>query len=387
MPPRAAASPPPLRAPDFPTALARGLPAVVVLAGAERYFREDALAGIVSHVLPDGDPGGAFLRLDARRPEDREGVSGAVDELRSASLFGGDKVVAIDHPESASGPWAAVARTSPITVLAKAALTAPVGGSVLVLLTAKGVKGKEAAPVKSLQKAGALVVDCRSLYDTPGTWKRNAPKHDHELARFLSARAGEQYRKRLGLPEAHLLTELVGSDLGALLDGLESLALYVGDRDAITADDVHATHGARRSDPAWRLVDAVFEGDRGAAIGLLETALARGLPDARGGTIARGEALFGYLGAALHGQYKKVLAGAEALAAGDEPGAIARTLGIPSFRADAFVARCRRDPRRLLDAHEAFFLAEMAVKSGRMPAAAALERLVVDLLTRVPAMA
>ena len=37
------------------------------------------------------------------------------------SVTVGDKVVAIDHPESASGPWAAVARTSPITVLAKAA--------------------------------------------------------------------------------------------------------------------------------------------------------------------------------------------------------------------------------------------------------------------------
>lgn len=384
MPPRAPSTPAPMRASDFPMAIARGLPGVVVLAGAERWFREDALARIVAHVLPDGDPGSALQRLDARRTEDREGVSAAVDELRSVSLFGGDKVVAIDNPESASGPWAAVARTSPITVMARTALESPVGGSVLVLLTSRGVKGKDSAPVKSLQKAGALVVDCRALYDSPGTWKRAAAKHDHELARFLSARIGEEHGKRMGLAETHLLTELVGTVLSALVDALESLALYVGDRDRVTADDVHATHGARRTDPAWRLVDAVFEGDRAQAVSLLEGALKHGLPDARGGTIARGEALFGYLGASLHGQYRKVLAGAEALAAGDDPGTVARTLGVPSFRADAFLARCRRDSRVLLRAHAAFFEAEMAVKTGRMPAAAALERLVVELLRHVP---
>ena len=387
MPPRAASSAVPLRASDMAQAVARGLPPVVVLAGAERFFREEALGLVVDHVLPEGDPGGAFLRFDARRAEDREGVSAAVDELRSVSLFGGGKVVAIDNPESASGPWAAVARTSPITVLAKAALQAPGGDGVLVLLTSKGVKGRDAAPVKTLQKAGALVVDCRALYDSPGAWKRGGPKHDHELARFLASRMGERHGKRMGLPEAHLLTELIGTDLSALVDALESLALYVGDGDHVRTDDVHATHGARRSDPAWRLVDAVFEGDRAGAIALLEGALARGLPDARGTAVVRGEALFGYLGAALHGQYRKILAGAEALAAGEDPGAISRDLGIPSFLADSFLARCRRDPRKLLDAHGAFFAAEMGVKGGRVPAAAALERLVVDLLTRVPSSA
>mgnify|MGYP001824591251 CR=1 FL=1 len=213
---------------------------------------------------------------------------------------------------------------------------------------------------------------------------RNAPKHDHELARFLSSRMGAVHGKRLGLEEAHLLTELVGSALGSLVDALASLALYVGDKERVTADDVHATHGARRSDPAWHLIDAVFDGNRHEAVTLRVQALARGRPDASGGPRARGDARFGYLTAARHGQYRQILAGAAALARGADAGGLARSLGGPSFKADAFLRRCRRPPPRLLDAHQAFFDAEWAVKTGRAPAAAALERLVVDLLMRVP---
>ncbi|MFV1958222.1 MAG: hypothetical protein ACC662_02290, partial [Planctomycetota bacterium] len=204
--PRAPA-PKPLPAPDLPARLAQGVPQVVVLAGAEPWFREDGLARIVARVLPDGDCGGAFQRHDARRPEDREGVSAAIDEVRTRSLFGGGKVIAIDNAESASGPWAAVGRTSPMTVLARAALASPQPERVLVLLTSRPVKGKGAAPVASLAKAGALVVDCRALYDTPGAWRRGVPPYENELARFLSRRMRELYDKRLDLLAAHALAQ------------------------------------------------------------------------------------------------------------------------------------------------------------------------------------
>ena len=117
-----------LPAASIETRLDEGVPGIVVLAGGERWFREEGLAAIVRRLLPSGDPGVSFLRYDARRAEDREGVSAAVDDVRSSSLFGGGgRVVAIDNPESAGGPWAA-GRSSPVLTLAKAAAGTPAGG-------------------------------------------------------------------------------------------------------------------------------------------------------------------------------------------------------------------------------------------------------------------
>ena len=374
-----------LPAAEFAQRLAAGVPQVVVLAGAERFFREDGLTRIVGAVLPEGDPGGSLQRLDARRPEDREDVSAAVDNLRSTSLFGGGKVIAIDHPEAATGRWTQGKVKSPIAEIARVAMEGDTGDSVLVLLTPKPVKGKDAVPLKTLMTAGALVVDCRSLYDAPGPWQRGAPPHEHELARFVSRRMQTLHGKQIALPEAHALTRLVGSDLAELHDALASLALFVGDRHQIRTEDLHEVVGATRTDPAWHLVDAVFEGNVAAALDLLEQAFDRGIADARGAVGVRGdEALFGYLSAALHGQFRKVLAGAEGLAAGEDEQTVARGQGVPSFRTQEFLSRCRRDPVALLRRHRAFFEAEQGVKGGRVPARMALERLVVALARPAP---
>lgn len=366
---------------DLPARLAGGAPPVVVLAGAERWFREDGLDRIVAAVLPGGDPGASFVRLDARRPEDREGVSAAVDDLRSPALFGGGKVIAIDAPESAGGPWAREARTSPLVLLAREALRAPVVGSTLVLLTAKPVKGKEAVPTKTLLETGAWVVDCRALYDAPGPWQRASAPHDHELARYLVRRMAEVHGKRLALVEAHALSRLVGSDLAGLGGALLTLALNAGERSTIAAEDLAAL-GATRTDPAWDLVDAVFSGEVDPALERLEQARARGLADTRLGTGVRGdEALLAVLGAALHGQFRKLLAAAEGLADGRPAEEVVRELGIPPFQQEPFLARVPRDRAGWLACHGVFLQAELAVKSGRSPAGVALTRLVIDLAT------
>jgi DNA polymerase III delta subunit len=355
------------------------VPAVVVLAGAERWFREEGLKRIVDAVLPDGDPGGCFRRLDARLAEDREAVAAAIDELHTGSLFGTGKVVAIEHPEAAAGPWLRDKRQSPITALAVAAAEAPVANTVLVLSTSRPVKGQGAVSTAVLTKAGALVVDCRALYDAPGPWERGAAPYDHELARFLASRMRHRHGKRLDVQDAHVLTRLVGADLGDLDDALASLALYAEARERITSADLDAVHGRRRTDPAWRLTDAVFDRDLSTALDLVEAAFQRGIPDARGGVVVRPEGVFAMLFAALHGTYRRVLAGAEALARGGTPADVAKAAGVPAFRANAFLERCRRDPAALLARNTAFLDAETGVRGGGRPHRAALERLVLAL--------
>jgi DNA polymerase III delta subunit len=234
--------------------------------------------------------------------------------------------------------------------------------------------------VATLVKAGALVVDCRPLYDAPASWQRGASAHEHELATFVARRMGEVYGKRLSKVDAHAITRLVGTDLGALDTALRTLALYVGDAPGAGPEDIHAALGRTRNDPAWRLTDAVADGDAPRALELLEAALARGVPDGRGALVSSPDALFMFVGAALFSTWRRLLAGAEALALGEDAAQAARAQGVPPFKVEAFLDQCRaHDVADLLVRSGAFLEAELGVKGGTTPARVALERLVVRL--------
>jgi len=267
--------------------------------------------------------------------------------------------------------------------LAEPALEAAIGGSVLVLSTSRPVKGQGAVPLATLQKKGALVVDCRALYDAPGPWERNAREHDHELARHLVRRAKLAHKKSLGLPEAHALTRRIGSDLGDLEQALETLALFAGSRTSLSVEDLDACFSGEREDPVWGLVDAVLDLRPAEALARLEAALAHGLADPRGLPITRPEALFPLVTGALHAGWRRVLAGAEGLARGENEAEIVRAAGLPPFRGETHLRRCRRDPRAWQLKNAAFLEAELGVKGGSVPPEVALTRLVAALATPV----
>ena len=366
-----------LPAVQLPRRLAReGVPPVLVLAGAEAWFRERGTEAAIRLTLPDGDPGGGVVRLDARNPEQRERVPSAVEELRTASLFAAGKVVVVENPEAAPSSG----RAATLTQLARAASAAPVAGSVLVLSTSQPVKGRGSVSTKTLMGLGALVVDCRALYDAPAPWERGSPPYDHELSRFVSQRMRQVHKKTLDVEQAHAVTRMVGADLGALDDTLRSLALYVGQRKEVTAEDVADSVGETREGPIWKLVDAVLERNVEEALRLVDAAFARGLSDARGAVTVRPEALCAMLTAALHGAWRRTLAGAEALARGETQDEIAKAQGVPPFLATRFVSRCRRDPGEMLRRHAAFLEAEAGSKGGGVPPRLAVERLVTALL-------
>lgn len=409
-------APPPVSATQFLERVGTlSLPPVIVLAGSERWFRETAIAAVLARVFPSGDPGGGVLRLSARDPAQCERVGTAVEELRSSSLFGEGRVVVVEHPESAGGvregddeseddqddarddrpqggsdgsPRAAAGRgaappakrgRSPLLDLALPALAAAIDGAVLLLSTERPVKGRGAVPLATLSKAGALVVDCRAPYDAPAPWERGAKAYEHELARHLVLRSKVRFAKRLALQEAHALTRRVGSDLDDLEQALATLALYAGERPAFSAEDVEACFRGERENPVWPLVDAVLDGRLAEAVERLEGAFREGLADPRGLPLVRPEALYPLISSALLTGYRRVLAGAEALARGESDDEVAASSGVPPFLSGPHLARCRRDPGPWLARHVAFLQAERGVKSGRVPPDVALERLIVSL--------
>ncbi len=67
----------------------------------------------------------------------------------------------------------------------------------------------------------------------------------------------EELGKRLGAAQADLLVQLLGSDLGQLAQELDKLALYVGDAEEITAQDIGASCSLMAEAIVWDLTTAI----------------------------------------------------------------------------------------------------------------------------------
>jgi hypothetical protein len=399
-------APPPVGAVEFLDRLAKGpVPRVVVLAGEEPFLASEAVEGIRARLFPEGDPGGAVVDLDATIPDEADRAAGAIDDLRTPSLFGGGKLVVVRNPEAtargapsspdaeeeagegseeadgeeperrpkAGGPR----RPSPVTDLVKRAGGAP-ERAVLVVVTSKPVKGKGSVSAEAITRAGAVLVDCRRLYDTLPPWSRGGSPADTEVARWATRRAERRHGKDLAPDAVALLAGRLGSNLSAVAQALETLSAYAGTRRAIEATDVALLVGEERDDPAWAFADAVLDGDLDKALGFLESAFSRGFSDARGRVVTRPESVFPILGATLHSSYRRLLLVCEALARKEDPASVAGTL--PSFVLERVVRQAsRRDPEDLLARHGAFVEAEAGVRGGGVPPRVALERLVLAL--------
>ncbi len=397
---------------------AADVPPVVVLAGEETFLAEEAIAAISKALFPGGDPGGAIVALDAGSVADAERLPAVLEELATASLFGDGKLVVVrraellggkgggddedDDPdgegdEEAPPPKAAAPRAddeptakaaaapkgrrqNPITALVKGATAAPVDGSVLVLATSKPVKGKGSVSGDAILKTGAMLVDCRRLYDAPPPWSRGGSAYDTEVSQWVVKRAKARHGKAMDLRTGHALALRLGAGLAGLAKAVETLASYAGTRPSITEADVAATVGETREDPAWVLADAVLDKDLDRALKLVAQSFERGLSDAKGRVSVRPEAIFPPLVATLSGAWRRAMLVAEAGARGENPATIPAFAGLPGFVVERLIRQAsRRDPDDLLARHRAFVDAESGVRGGGVPPRLAVERLVIAL--------
>ena len=410
-------------------------PSVVVFAGEETFLAEEGLTALRKRLFPSGEPAGAFVELDASQAADADRVASVIEELGTPSLFGDGKLVVIRRAEMLGGAGArkgddgdggddddgsdgeesggeaevaevvapaapskkkgvgteggkggvagkpAGRRVNPITGLVKQAAAAAQPGAVLVLVVKKPVRGRGSVSADAIMKTGALLVDCRRLYDAPPPWARGVGSPlDIEVIKFLTRRAKAAHGKALDPRAAQALCARLGASLAPLARALETLSVYVGDRPEIAEDDVAATTGTTREDPAWVLADAVLERDVVRSLDLVASSFDRGLSDAKGRVSVREEAIFPALCATLHGAWRRAMLVAEATARGDSPASLPALAGLPSFVVERILRQAaRRDPDDLLARHAAFVDAEAGVRGGGVPPRLALERLIVTL--------
>ncbi|MHC4472888.1 MAG: DNA polymerase III subunit delta [Planctomycetota bacterium] len=254
------------------------IPAVTVLFGGEPWFVNEAIGAIRVSFL--GEDGEGFLSLDAPRgPGDRDAVPlpEAVDEARTVPMFGGRKVVVLRAPALAD---------EEVGILAGLAKSAPPFSRFVLVLPSLGAKAQ-----KALTKAGAAVAESKRLFETAWPTK---PEWDTELNKWAARRARD-IGKRMTLRTAHLLTGLLGNDLGALDGAIARLSLSVGERPGIEEEDIEVLAGGGRDFGAFAFGEAVYARDVPEAFRVARNAFREGIEDQRGRRVHGADVVAGRL--------------------------------------------------------------------------------------------
>src|SRR5829696_7230499 len=98
----------------------------------------------------------------------------------------------------------------------------------------------------------------------------------HDLQPWLVGWARSAHKKKLAPDAAELLLDLVGSSMGLLDQELGKLAVAVGAKPEITADDVERMVGRSKAADVFRILDAIGDGKPGAALSIVEELFSEG---------------------------------------------------------------------------------------------------------------
>ncbi len=208
------------------------IPAVVVLAGAERFLKQQVQQRIYRQLFPqEENPAEMVTVVDGRTADWRQ----IQDELKTVSMFGGQRCVALENADDfVSAQRAGLEKY----------VEQPAKKSVFLLDVKSWPKTTKLA--KKVAQTG-LTVECTELKGA-------------QLFNWVIAHAKQQYQKTLPRPVAQLLTELAGTSVGLLDQELDKLASFTGTRTEINMEDVRAIVGGWRLETTWAMINAVRDG-------------------------------------------------------------------------------------------------------------------------------
>ena len=220
---------------------------IYAVSGDDAYLRDESLKVIARQALGEGADDLSVSRI----PGDQASLSDVLDELRTLPFLAKCRVVIVDGADA----FVASHRKGLESYAEK-----PASSGVLVL-SVKSWPGNTRL-AKLVEKAG-LSIDCK------------APD-ERELPAWLAQFAKNRSKAKLEDDAARLLVELVGPEVGLLVSEVEKLAVYVGEKQPISREDVSRMVGAGAVEKIFGIVDAATTG-RGAE------ALARPRPPGRVG--------------------------------------------------------------------------------------------------------
>jgi DNA polymerase-3 subunit delta len=191
-------------------------------------------------------------------------IFGANADEFGLSIHAGDKAVfATIRNELETAPFLSprrlvlIEQADPFVTAHRAALekyvTQPVPTATLVL------------DVKSLPATTHLA----KLVDSAATIVCKAPAA-YKLPQWCVGWSASQHQKKLALPAAQLLVDLVGPEMGLLHQELTKLAVYVGTAPSIETADVDKLVGRSRDEETFKIFEAIGNGDTAAALAILD---------------------------------------------------------------------------------------------------------------------
>ncbi len=323
---------------------------VYVLVGNDALLRDTAREEIVRQIIGGSDPQVAVSQFDA----DAE-LAAVLDELRTTPFLAPRRAVIVRDADVFIARYREIDVAEPKKGHPRTRrpldeyLASPSPHSSLILLV--GSWRSDATLAKVVAKVGE-VVDC-------------TPPEDSKLPEFVRKAAAKR-GKKFDAQAAQLLAAWIGADLSALEGEVEKLSLYVGDRPAITTEDVSKLVTATAGAAAFALTNAISAGDTRAALEALGQI-----------TTQRGEE-FKTLGMVVW-HLKRALGAQQNIAAGMPP---QRALPRMPYDAQAaFMGYLKRRPiEKLQQDFRRMIAADLAMKSGATPQSA-LTELVVQLCT------
>ncbi|MBE0534260.1 MAG: DNA polymerase III subunit delta [Phycisphaerae bacterium] len=207
-------------------------PGIYVICGKDPFLVGEECEALLDRLLPvDQRPLALY-----QPPAEQAAIADVLDELRTLPFLAEKRVVLIKDAD----PFISAYRQQLENYFEK-----PSSCGVLVMTVSTWMKTTRLA--KKLPDVGQLldVADIKA----------------RELPQFAARCAETKHGKKLASATARLLVELAGDEPGRIASEVDKLAMYVGDRQAITAEDVHTLIGHNRMFNAFAVIDAVTAGD------------------------------------------------------------------------------------------------------------------------------
>lgn len=220
---------------------------MVALFGAERFLKLRSLKALTTAILGAGEEELGLTKYPGATTD----FSTVMDELRTLSMFGSQRVVVIEEADD----FVSTHRAALEKYLAK-----PAKKSVLVLDVKTWSSTTRLA--KKVAELGGDI-DC-------------SPLKAGEMLKWLAEHAQAAYGKQLTRDAAQALIELRGLELGHLDQELAKLAAYAGDKAQIDRASVEKLVGGWKAETTWSMLDAVRDGQVAEAFHLLDKLMMAG---------------------------------------------------------------------------------------------------------------
>ncbi|MEW6410179.1 MAG: DNA polymerase III subunit delta [Nitrospirota bacterium] len=176
---------------------------------------------------------------------------------------------------------------------------------------------------------------------------------------------------RITDPSIHMLIDLAGNDLNTIVNELQKIVLFLGERKEINLEDVNYIVGDSRLHTSFNLSDAILDKDLGRSLEILSRLLNEGIePPAIVGAIAW--------------QFRMALKAIDMKKSSITDTEIMKNLKIPLRDMQSFITKALRyKPSEIINALERIHATDIEIKSSGRTKALVLQSLIMELTKKL----